>query len=115
MNPVALARFLADFRFSLSDEKKTQQQIAEQLTLASVVHRREVRLSDGDIIDFMVSNTGIEVKLKGQKMEIYRQIERYCQHDEVTSLVLATNVAMGVPPSINGKPIYVVNLGRAWL
>lgn len=79
---------------------------------ASIMARREVELVKGDIIDFMVGPIGVEVKIKGQRRAIYRQCERYCEHACVGSLVLATNVAMGMPETINGKPVFVASLGR---
>jgi hypothetical protein len=77
--------------------------------------QREVHLGDGDIIDLMCGSVGIEVKLNGQRRAILAQCERYAAHDEVQALILATNAAMGFPESINGKPCYLVSLGRAWL
>lgn len=82
----ALVRFLQSFRWPLSDEKRLQEVMAEQLAGGSIAAEREVHLGDGDIIDFMVGGTGIEVKIKGSKRAIYRQCERYCGHARVTSL-----------------------------
>jgi hypothetical protein len=107
--------FLGNRRFHLSDEKRLQSLIAAEFVTAGIEHEREVRLSGADIIDFMVGDIGIEVKIKGQRREIYRQCERYCRHEKVKALILATNVAMGFPPELAGKATYFVHLGRAWL
>ena len=115
MNAVGLVKFLGSFQFPLSDEKRLQAEMAVQFEKAAIRFSREVRLGEGDIIDFMVGSIGIEVKIKGRKIDIYRQIERYCGHQVITSLVLATNVAMGMPAEVSGKPVFVVNLGRAWI
>jgi hypothetical protein len=81
-----------------------------------------VNLGDGDIVDFLVitevmplSGVAIEVKIKGSRRAIYRQIERYCRHDAVEEIVLATNVPMSLPATIGGKSAYVANLSRGWL
>lgn len=89
--------------------------MAQELSDMGAEVEREVALGDGDIIDMMVGGVGIEVKIKGQKRAIYRQCKRYCMHERVRELVLATSVATGFPQYINGKPIYVANLARAWL
>lgn len=110
-------RLLQSHRFSLSDEKmKLQPEIAEVLTSAGVKFEREYRLSDKSIIDFLVDDSiGIEAKVKGSKLNIFRQVERYAAFDQIKRLVLITNVPMGMPPLVKGKPVYIVNLAKAWL
>lgn len=102
-------------RVPLHDEKATQAAIADALTSAGVAHEREVRLSDADIVDFMVGPVAIEVKIKGPRMDMFRQLERYAKHDQVRALVLATAKSIRLPDQINGKPAGVVSLGAAWL
>lgn len=102
-------------RLPLNDEKQLQAAIATALTEAGLEHEREVKLAPGSVIDFLVGDVGIEVKIKGQRKSIYRQCERYCGFDRVKSLVLATSAAMGFPAAIAGKPTYLVSLGKAWL
>lgn len=102
-------------RLSLSDEKQLQAEMAAVFTRAGLPFEREVRLGDGDIVDFMVCGTAIEVKIKGSKRSIYRQCERYCAHDRVAELVLATNMPMALPTEICGKPVVVSLLGVGWL
>ncbi len=111
----ALVRFLGSYRWPLSDEKRLQEVMAEQFAAAAVAAAREVDLGNGDIIDFMIGGVGMEVKIKGSKRAIYRQCERYCAHDRVEALILATNVATGMPATINGKPVLVALLGKGWL
>lgn len=122
LTPVAhILRLLAVHRLTLSDEKRLQADIATVLTAAKLSFRREVRLGGGDIVDFMVDDpatlecVAIEVKIKGNARSIYRQLERYCAHDEVRSIILATNVPMNLPETINGKPTAIAALGRGWL
>lgn len=111
-----ILRILTSRRFSLTNEKKTQEEIESALTEAGIRCVREVRLGDGDIIDFLIEDSiGAEVKIKGGKMQIFRQVERYAQRDSISSLILVTNVPTGFPEEINGKPVYVVNLAKAWL
>lgn len=115
MDVRGLVRFIGSRRWPLSDEKRLQATMAEEFAEAGIVAEREVHLGDGDIIDFMIGGVGIEVKIKGSKREMYRQCERYCSHEQLKSLILATNVATGMPVTINEKPILVAMLSRGWL
>lgn len=116
MQPADIVRFIEGARWPLSNEKLLQSEIETQLQERGVEFEREVRLFDGDIIDFVLDGSiGVEVKIKGSKLAIYRQVERYCLHDRVQSLVLVTNVATGLPQFINGKPTFIASLGKGWL
>lgn len=115
MTPAEIIAFLERRRFPLRTEEECQRMIADQFRYAGVDCDREVRLSPEDIVDFMIGGVAIEVKLRGQRREIYRQCERYCEHPEVTALILATNASMGLPARIKDKPVFIANLGKAWL
>ncbi len=106
-----IVRFLETRRWPLSDEKRLQEAISGEMERSHMEHRREVRLNGADIIDFMVGDIGIEVKIGGSKRAIFRQCERYAEHESVSAIVIATAKAMGVPPEVNGKPILVALLG----
>lgn len=100
----------------LREEKRLQESISGVLTENNIPHEREHRLSDTDIVDFRFpSGLVMEVKIKAPKRGIYRQCKRYCEHDEVKGLILATATATGFPPEINGRPCWVASLGTGWL
>lgn len=100
----------------LNHEKRTQSDIEKLLIANGIVHKREVDLGDGDVIDFMLAGgLGLEVKLKESKRAIYRQCARYCGHPQVSRLILVSATALGFPEVINDKPCYVVSLGTGWL
>jgi hypothetical protein len=113
------------YRLPLSDEKALQSAIADMLALEKVPFQREVRLSEKDIVDFMVGEgallqplgqaCAIEVKIGGARRAIFRQVERYCAHPQVSEIVLATNMPMALPWEINGKRTAIAHLGRGWL
>lgn len=109
---------LKKYRFNVTDEKALQVQIHEVLLNDGGFQVEREYALDNDrksIIDFLIDNTGIEVKIKGSKLSIYKQVERYCSYEKIKNIVLVTNVATGFPPEINGKNCYLVNLGKAWL
>lgn len=112
----SLMHVLRTTPFVIKDEKSVQSAIERVLKDHEITHRREVRLSDKDIVDFMIDGgIAIEVKIDGQKRAIYRQCERYCEHPAVERIVLMTAKTMGFPSEIKGKPAYYVSFGRGWL
>ena len=103
-------------RIDLSNEKRAQADLEQILANAGIVFEREVRLSDKDVVDFLIEGIAVELKLKGaKKMDVFRQLRRYANHDRVVALILASNMSMGLPSQIEGKDAYFVTLGEAWL
>lgn len=112
----AIINLVRSARVDLSSEKRAQADIESLLAGAGIAFEREVRLSARDIVDFMVGGVAVELKLRGaRKMEVFRQLNRYALHPRVESLVLASNLSMGLPPQIQGKDAYFVRLGEGWL
>lgn len=115
-------------RYDLSSEAATQEGINDNLTSYFsdatwispwkdwIFHKEKV-LSKRDRVDFFIEGPGIaiEVKIKGSPMSFLKQCERYCEHDEVKALILATAKFTGFPEEINGKPIYLLHLSRGML
>lgn len=103
---------LKKYRFPLQDELKLQSKLAEAFKVNGLIFEREFRLSPKDIIDFYCDGIGLEVKVKKKAtaMQIYRQLERYAENPLITSLVLITSRAMGLPEQIKGKPVYYYHL-----
>lgn len=90
----------------------------EEIFLAkSFDFEREKRLSPTDIPDFVLAGgLVVECKVRGaRKMDIFRQLTRYASHDSVKSIILASNITMGLPVEISGKPIYAVSMARGWV
>lgn len=103
-------------RFVLSDEKDLQDQIADALDAAAIDHTREVIIGARERVDFMIPDgIAVEVKIKGGKLAIFRQLKRYAESEFVKEIILLSSVSMGLPSTINGKPAHVVSLGEQWL
>lgn len=115
MGAKELTAVLLRKRFTLATEKDVQAEIDQVLRSTVPNHRREVVLDDKNEIDFMVGSVGIEVKIKGNKSAIFKQLQRYCEFDEITDLIFVTSKTVGIPVTINNKNIYVVNMSKAWL
>lgn len=113
-----IAQALAAGQFDLNDEKDCQAQIQTWLSerLPGVEILREHRLSPADIPDFLIGGVAVEIKMNSARpASILRQLERYADHSQVEALVLVTNRAVFLRPTVRGKPLLVVPLGRAWL
>lgn len=115
MTPESIASAIMQWKYDLSDEMRTQDQIGGALKAANIKFDREVKLSDSDRIDFMCGTVGLEVKLKGQARAIYRQVQRYTGSSKVTHVIVVTARTLGMPKTVGGKPVYVLSLGRAML
>ena len=113
----SICAILAGYRFPITTEVQLQLAMHDALLAAEIDTVRELELSKGNRIDLFVrsAGVGIECKIKGSKREIFRQVERYCGHELIEAMILATNVAIGMPAEIKGKPVLVLNLSRAWL
>jgi hypothetical protein len=114
---IEIVRLLQRCRLDLSSEKRVQEQIEQVLTDAGIVFEREKRLSVSDIPDFLIDGgILVECKMRGaRKMDIYRQMRRYAAYPEVRALLLVSNLVMGLPSEIDGKPVYSASLSRGWV
>lgn len=125
INAKVIIDILKSHRFAIGNEKVTQNRIWALLNRYNKVMMqnidmtcaKEYRLDDKNIIDFyfLAHHIGIEVKIGGSAKDIYRQLERYTAFDQIKEIILLTNRTMGLPATINNKPVYVLNLSKAWL
>jgi len=117
-SPSELVQILRRCRFDLSTEKRLQSGMEEALRARAISFEREKRLSAQDIPDFLVEGgIIIECKMrdKAKKMAVYAQMCRYTAYPEVTAIVLATNMSMGLPEEIEGKAVYLASLSAGWM
>lgn len=111
-------RLVQRSRLDLSSEKHLQEGVAEVLKAAGIAYEREKRLSLKDIPDFLIDGgVVVECKMrnKSKKMDIFRQLARYATYPEVTAIILASNVTMGLPPELEGKPLFAASLSHGWI
>ncbi|MDD5358415.1 MAG: hypothetical protein PHX80_04660 [Candidatus Nanoarchaeia archaeon] len=106
----------------VNNEKELQVEIAKIFDSNPILYRKEYWLDANHVIDFFIPSKenklygiGMEVKIKGNARQIYKQCQKYCLFTAVESFILVTNRAIGFPAQINNKPCYVLNLGKAWL
>jgi len=106
---------LRGHRFVFSIESTLQEEIRAVLMAAGIPFSREHRLAPRDRVDFLIGRIGVEVKIKGTKRGILRQLQRYAESPAIAGLLLVSNVSTGLPETINGKPVHSLSLGEAWL
>lgn len=105
-------------RFDLTSEQHVQDEIENRFKAFNVPYKREYEsgLPKEDRPDFFVADAiAVEVKIKYSKYAIYKQLERYAMLDKVKMVVLITSKAMGLPETINNKPIHYISISTAWL
>jgi len=105
-----LVDIIGGYAYLVNDEKFLQGEIADVLGIEGVSYEREVHLSTG-IIDFMVGDIGVEVKVHQESMSVYRQLERYAKDPRLKGIILASvRTGVTVPEDISGKPAAVVEI-----
>lgn len=118
ISAIEIVQLLRRCRFDLSTEKHLQEGIEQAFNERGICFKREKPLSPKDIPDFMVGGgIAIECKIrnKARKMGIYQQLCRYAEYPEVTAIILASNLSMGLPSEINGKPVFAASLSLGWI
>ncbi len=120
ISAMEVVRILQGARLDLGSEVATQASaqthLAARLPLGCLL-QREHRLAAGDRPDFLVDGR-IVVELKANRATpkaTLAQLERYAAHRCVEAVILLSNKAMCVPPTIGGKPAYFVSVGAGWL
>lgn len=110
----AAARAILGHRYRYRDEVQLQDQVAQVLAGAGIEALREFRLSERDRVDFLLPTAlthldgiAVEVKIKGSRADIIRQLWRYAQHGMVAGILLVTDRALvgSAPMQMLGKPV----------
>lgn len=112
-----IIRALKGKRFDLTDEIKLQDQLAALFIANTWIFSKEEWLDKQNRPDFFFASSGVavEVKIKGNTKNIYKQCERYAKFDQVKAVLLITGKSIGWPLTINNKPTSYFNLSKAWL
>lgn len=101
---------IATHKYRYSNEKELQNCLEELFTVKNVPFEREVRLSNKDIVDFVVEldigRIGVEIKVDGARNSLLRQINRYLGHESITAVFV-----IGSPYWLNNLPIQLNNKG----
>lgn len=109
-----VSTYLSSFTYDWTTERELQDAIWPVLCARFDHAQREAILSARDRPDFIVdpddAAVAIEVKVKGSRNAILRQLGRYAEHDDIAAIVLASGrrtLLAGIPLEIHGKPVAV--------
>lgn len=112
-----ITQALSSYRYLGVDEYAIQDGIAAALSAAGIVFEREKRLGPHERLDFAVATIAIEVKIRGSRADLIRQLARYARHEDVEQIILASTsrvLLAGAPELIHQIPVTGVLLrGRA--
>lgn len=106
---------LTTLRANTHGERELQDAIHVALSAAMGGVEREVQIAPGCRIDFRCGVVGIEVKTKGSRQELLRQVVRYLDQPSIEALVVVTRGMhhRDLPTTLRGKPLHVVRLMHA--
>jgi hypothetical protein len=112
-----LVKILKGQPFPLHNEKATQAAIEQVFIKEGINFSREHRLSAKGIPDFLVDDIVVEVKIKGNRKQIFDQCMRYYEHVHVNGLILITGRVIGDFTSLvpANKQLRIINISQAWL
>lgn len=103
-------------RIPLSSEAEAQQGVEAALSAAGIAHEAQKAISPRDRVDVVCGGLAIEIKVKGSRPAILRQLERYAAHPDVSGVMLVTGTAWPfLSGEVGGKPFWAVRLGEGWL
>ncbi len=118
-----IERALRTHRFRFGNERELQLGIDQVLRSAGLSVTREASLGVSGTIDFLVGlrvsesqsqqqDVGIEVKVRGTRADVTRQVHRYLQSASLRAIVLVTtrSTLRGLPDVISQKPVHVIHL-----
>jgi hypothetical protein len=111
VSDVRAAIALGAYRYA--DELELHRGIEAALHAAGLRSTPEVRLTPHDRIDFLVDRVGVEVKVKGTRDALHRQLLRYAASPRVDALLVVTTIRAhrGLPGRIGGKPVHLIVIG----
>jgi hypothetical protein len=100
-------------RYTYSQETELHLGLEAAMLAAGLVPSPEVALTPRDRIDFLVGRIGVEVKIKGTRDALHRQVQRYAESPLVDELLVITTMHehRGLPATVGGKPLSVLVIG----
>ena len=114
MNSLVILNYIKTLKIPHENEAVMQDFLYLKLKERFPKTLREFSLSKKDRIDFFIEGVGIECKVQGAPLRIYRQLERYCTHPEIVEIILITSKFIKLPKTIMQKPTTSFSVGRAW-
>lgn len=108
----AVVQLLREGQFRREPEALLQEDMAAALTARWPATQREV-ITDAGRPDFLVHGIVVEVKIRGSRANLLRQVLRYADLEEVRAIIIATTMSRlitGIPNEIRGTPLHAAFL-----
>lgn len=109
-----IAEVVRAHRFRFNSEIELQRSIGDLLRSRGFDLTAEARLSATSRPDFLTgAGIAIEIKIKGSRNALLRQIQRYMQHGEVQGVIVLSPKHLhvdGLPAFLSGLPVRGVRL-----
>lgn len=112
-----VAKALKELRVHVvKDEYLIHNEIKKILVKNNIGFNHEVNIGKYKRIDFLTTNgIGIEVKKgKPNYKQVYNQLNKYAQSDEIKALFLVIERYMDLPESVAGKPCFSIGTNKLW-
>lgn len=114
-NIIRLCTAMGRYRIPASSEAEAQRGVEMALTAAGIPFEPQRVIAAGERLDLMCDGVAIEIKVRGSRTAIMRQLERYASHPDVTGTILVTATAWPLlSGEIGDKPFRAVLLGEGW-
>ena len=113
MSQPLIEQLIRSHAFQAQSEAQLQASLEAVLSEGGIPFEREPQLSPSCRPDFLCEGgICVEVKVDGSAMELARQVARYVELPEVTSVLVVTTRCrhQEIPTSLGGKPICVLHL-----
>jgi hypothetical protein len=111
-----LLPILSGQQYRPATEADLRDSLAVVLTEAGVRFDREYPMGETGRPDFFVDGVVIEVKARGGRSDLVRQVMRYAEHPMVTGiLVVTTRAQHQLPDTMRGKPARLLTIARGLL
>lgn len=98
------------------DEADLHTKLISVLDAAGIPVVHEARIDDRNRPDLVCGAVCVEVKIAGDAVAVFKQLQRYAQLPGVDELLLVTTVAdhQTLPGTVGGKQLTVVKIGGPW-
>lgn len=110
VTPELLVEYIEAHRLSARTEEQLGDSVEALLKFYGITYAREHRLNARDRLDFLIEGgIALELKIQGSGQALLRQLRRYADASEVTSIIVVTTRARlcAMPAELGGKRIHL--------
>lgn len=112
-----LSVLLSRYRLPHNSEAELHACLAQLFAREGIAFTHEAKLSVRDRVDFYLPDGGVavECKVKVNRSDLLRQMQRYATYGWVEAVVLISRSGTDLPETLAGKPVFSLSLWSAEL